>query len=333
MPGLLMEVIVAGAVGYGMHRYRHFCMHQPLTAISAHAFDGIIYQVGATDIAIRHCPQPSQKTVICFPGFLENQRYFLDLYNDAAVELILINNADYHSEFCNKNAIVPDWARTNPHPCGSIEYDAFQLCQVIENLASSRDILLHGHSRGAAVVLEAAKQRPDLTSSMTALLEAPVLPKAKTIGPFELIMKSGGYYFFPLLFNLIRHVPVQYRMLPSLAHPMTPQKRQIFDILPHVPKRYRTAIVNLKNIARWQRHADFDVYNHFKQIHIVIPERDAVLCRKAMLRSANQARHINLIQTRGTNHFISVEQPEILLTAAGLSRTANSVPCNDTVFG
>lgn len=329
MPNLLIDILMLGAAGYGFHRYRNYWTHSPLTSVTPQSFDGTIYQVGDTDIALRNTSQAASKTVICFPGFLENQRYFLDLYKNTEVELIIINNADYHSEFCSKNALTPEWGMQNPYPVSSIEHDAYILCEVIENIASTDNIIIHGHSRGGAVVLEAAKQRPAVTAKTTALLEAPVLPKAKTVGAFDQFMNLGGYYFFPILFGFIRHLPLRYRILPTIAYPLTAEKKQILASLPHVPKRYRTAILNMQNIAEWQRKAEFDVYDHFKQIHIVIPERDAVLCRRAMLRSAQQAHHINVIETRGTNHFISVEQPSIMLTAAGL----NSVSTTQTVFG
>jgi hypothetical protein len=60
------------------------------------------------------------------------------------------------------------------------------LIQAVKNLASTGELLLRGHSRfGAvvleAVVLEAIKQDQELFKNATVILEAPVLPEAPLI--------------------------------------------------------------------------------------------------------------------------------------------------------
>lgn len=319
MIAILIDLGLLGAAAYGFHSYRNYWAHRQLAPTATAEFDGQLFQVGETDVAKRRNDNQCTKTIICFPGFLEDQRYFLELYKNSSVELIIINNADYHSAFCNKNAVTPDWGQNNPYKVSTIEYDAYILCEVMENLVSTEDILIHGHSRGAAVTLEAAQQRPELMKNATALLEAPVLPQAKTIGAFDLFMNLGGYYFFPLFFGVVRNIPEKYRTSPTLIYPHTEEKRNILANSPLVPKRYKTAIINMINITEWQKRNFYDVYNHFKEIRIVIPERDAVLSRRAMLDSALKAKNVNIIHTTGTNHFISVEQPATMLAAAGLS--------------
>ncbi len=327
MLNILIDLGLLGAAGYGFHNYRNYWTHRQLAPTAATVFDGQLFQVGETDIARRHSHQQSTKTIVCFPGFLEDQRYFLELYKNSAVELIIINNADYHSAFSLKNAVTPDWGQNNPYKVSTIEHDAYILCEVIENLVSTEDILIHGHSRGAAVALEAAQQRPELMKNATALLEAPVLPQAKTVGAFDLFMKLGGYYFFPLFFGVVRNLPEKYRTSPTFVYPHTEEKRTILATSPLVPKRYKTAIINMINIAEWQKRNFYDVYSHFKEIRIVIPERDAVLSRRAMLNSALKAKNVNIIRTKGTNHFISVEQPATILAAAGLSVSHQTENC------
>jgi hypothetical protein len=55
------------------------------------------------------------------------------------------------------------------------------LIQAVKNLASTGELLLRGHSRFGAVVLEAIKQDQELFKNATVRLEAPVLPEAPLI--------------------------------------------------------------------------------------------------------------------------------------------------------
>jgi pimeloyl-ACP methyl ester carboxylesterase len=318
MYGILMDLLLGSMAGYGVHHYRNYWLHRPQRFMDATFFDGTLYQAGATDIIKREARDASAPTVICFPGFMENQHYFLELYQDANVEFIALNNADYFSGLYAKSTFTPDWNDANPHAVATIEHDAHLLCQVIENLATRDEIILHGHSRGGAVILELARQRPDLAERVTALLEAPLLPKAKPALRLERFARYGGLYLFPLYLGAMSKLPT-HRMITERSHyPLTPRKRELLAGSARLPKRYSTALRNMLNIRDWQSSRDFDLYPRFKEVRIVLPEKDDVLCRTAMRWSAEQGSNVRIIETRDTNHFISLEQPHTMRAALGL---------------
>lgn len=319
MYGVLLDLFMGSLAGYGVHSYRNHWLNRPQRFTAATAFDGTLYQVNHTEIIKREASATAQHTVICFPGFMENQHYFLELYAGLDVEFIALNNADYFSGLYAKTTLTPDWATLNPFEMGTIEHDAHVLCQVIEHLATCDRITLHGHSRGGAVILEAARQRPDLAARVTALLEAPLLPQARPAPKLERFARYGGLYVFPLYMGLMRNLPT-HRMINDKSHyPLTPRKREIIAGSAHLPKRYSTALRNMLNIRDWQQKTPFDLYGLFSDIRIVLPQQDDVLCRTSMAHSATQHPHVQIIETRDTNHFISLEQPHTMLTAAGLA--------------
>jgi pimeloyl-ACP methyl ester carboxylesterase len=244
-------------------------------------------------------------------------RYFVELYQNTDVELILINNADYHSPFAAQPVEATNWGNANPYKVATIAYDAFVMCQVIKNLATTTNITLHGHSRGGAVILEAAKQQPRLMANIIALLEAPVLPQAHIVGKNEAMMNYGGYYLFPLAFAFLRLLPESTRLLHPLMKIATPVKKRIFADFCFNPKHYRTIIDSIQDISAWHRISTYELYQNFKSITVVVGERDGVLSRRAMMKSAAQAERVEVIQTTGTNHFVSLERPSLMLEFLG----------------
>jgi hypothetical protein len=79
------------------------------------------------------------------------------------------------------------------------------------------------------------------------------------------------------------------------------------------PKHYRTIIESIQDISAWHKISTYELYQNFKSITVVVGERDGVLSRRAMMKSAAQAERVNVIQTTGTNHFVSLERPSIML--------------------
>ena len=187
--------------------WRRYWMHTAQPRVYTSALDAEVYRVGETHIAIRRVGNPS-RTVICFPGFLEDMRYFIDLYAESDCQLILCNNAAYHLPVDAETVKALQWP-ANPYAVGTIEHDGFYLGHVLQELASGDDIVLHGHSRGGAVVLEAGRQFPELMRSeertIRAVLEAAVLPGGRTAGrgsepaPYALIR-----FFLPIVLGLSR---------------------------------------------------------------------------------------------------------------------------------
>ena len=167
-----------------LHGYRMFWTLRSLPQIHTGAFDGELVRAGASFMAP---PVPKWRTAhdYLLPGFQEDMRYFQALYAQEASELILLNNANYHCPFNAAQATQLDWP-DNPFRVGTIEHDGFYLNLAIDRLASGQEIFLHGHSRGAAVVLEAGRQRPRCEGSerriISTFLEAPVLPQARVAG-------------------------------------------------------------------------------------------------------------------------------------------------------
>ena len=76
--------------------YREYCARRTLPQIHHADFKGEVMHLGSTYIARRPSSNGSDQTIVCFPGFLEDMRYFQDLYLDSDAELILVNNANYH---------------------------------------------------------------------------------------------------------------------------------------------------------------------------------------------------------------------------------------------
>ena len=174
-----------GLILLGLHLFRQYWLHKDLERVYSAPFEGKMYRVAETVVGIRKPIAQATQTVICFPGFLEDMRYFQALYQDSDCELILVNNANYHSPFPLDEVEDLD-LEINPYACGTIEYDGFTLAQVMRRFANCPEVVLHGHSRGGAVVLEAGRQFPDLMKTdgkqVSAILEAPVLPQARAAG-------------------------------------------------------------------------------------------------------------------------------------------------------
>jgi hypothetical protein len=252
-------------------------------------------------------------------------RYFQDLYDDSDAELILVNNANYHCPFINAKDTASvkklDWPK-NPYQIGTIEYDGFYLGLVLSYLANGSEVYLHGHSRGGAVVLETGRQYADLTSSsqrpVSAILEAAVLPQARTAGNGSNPLTHRILcYFMPIFFGLSRNISTQRLLKLPMMRPTNPVKTDLMKSVFVNSRSYATCVVNVQSIVSWQRTIGFEVYNNFPSISIVMGARDTTLDGPSMLTSAEQGQiqnnGLSIIRTKGTNHFISLEQPDTIL--------------------
>ena len=99
MPTLLLTLL---ALLLMLHAYREYWRLRNLPQVHYGKFTGELMQVGATYIACRSANKDCSRSIICFPGFLEDIRYFQELYKDNDAELILVNNANYHCPFLNE---------------------------------------------------------------------------------------------------------------------------------------------------------------------------------------------------------------------------------------
>ncbi|RFA36097.1 alpha/beta fold hydrolase [Alkalilimnicola ehrlichii] len=246
-------------------------------------FDGVMYPVGNAVVAVRDCESP-RATVIGMHGFCENFSYFTDLYNDPDVQLILVNSGDYHVPLDQPHYVDASWAETPDAPVGSIEYDAEVLIQALAHLPKSQRIRVHGHSRGGAVVLEAASRRPDLFADVEAILEAPVLPQAAP----KKGLPPGTFLLLPFFVPLWRKQPISARNRALWGPVDTPRKRAQIESLPFNPKRTRTLSTNLRLIGEWMRQRDYGIYQHLQRGVILIPEKDKVLSRYLMQKAPSR---------------------------------------------
>jgi pimeloyl-ACP methyl ester carboxylesterase len=192
---------------------------------------------------------------------------------------------------------------------------------VLKHLASGFEVLLHGHSRGGAVVLEAGRQFPQWTREegryLRAVLEAAVLPGGKTAGPgSKPLVFALLCLLMPVVLGLSRKAGVEKLLKQPMMRPTNALKTDICQSIYFTPIQYRTCITNVRSIRNWQRHTDPSVYNNFERIDVVIGQRDDVLDNGSMITSAEggvrQNTGVNIVRTEQTNHFVTLERPEYL---------------------
>lgn len=322
---MITTVAVVGLTALALHLYRQYWFNRDLPQMHAMKFDGELYRVGETSIAIHRPAEGASRTLICFPGFLEDVRYFLSLYEGRGYELILINNANYHSPFDQVDVELLAWA-TNPHRPGSIAYDGFVVAQAVQHLATTGDIVIHGHSRGGAVVLDAGRQFPDVmkdeSKQILALLEAAVLPQGTqargTAGP---VVAAITLYLMPIVLGLMRNISRSRLAKLPMMNPNSELKMDLLVTLFCNAKNYSTCVVNARDIAEWQSLQRYGLYSGYRDISVLVGERDDVLSTETMTASAQEGCKVNsgvkVVQTRNTNHFISLETPEAIYLALG----------------
>lgn len=151
---------------------------KPIEIAYSEMFSGQVYLVGQGAVSVRNHSGDALHTVIGVHGYLANHCYFTQLYDEPTTELILLTCSNYHIPV---NGVTPEdaaWQSPIDELAGTIGYDAEILIQALELLPSSEHVRVHGHSRGGAVILEAATRRPDLFHDVELLLEALPCPRA-----------------------------------------------------------------------------------------------------------------------------------------------------------
>ena len=81
-----------------------FILHRTATDINA-----IDHSVDVNSVEDSEAQDKARLTIICFPGFMETMQYFTQLYNEYDVDLIVINNIDYHNPFQDKVIQDVEW--------------------------------------------------------------------------------------------------------------------------------------------------------------------------------------------------------------------------------
>lgn len=299
--------------GIAALRRRH--LDRPTLPIYAKDFDGEILRIGAGHALVRPAAATPRATVVCVPGFLEEVWYFDGLYEDADLDCIYLNNADYHVTTVapEARAQAVDWDRPLPYAVGTISHDAAVLNQVLTHLVRNGPVRLHGHSRGGAVVLEAALQSPELHRRLEIeyLLEAPVLPQGRIHPSLALAATAPGLWLLPALFPLLRRLPM--RQLGRLAFgPPHGQKLELASRLWFNARRARTVVTNVQDIQSWMNARTTGAYDALREAQalILVAERDLILSRRHMVRSARQSGGaVRVVEASATSHMLAQDAP------------------------
>lgn len=284
---------------------RKYLLRKESPQQQAVAFQGELFQVGQGCIAKR-AHSGATSTVIVIPGFVENFLYFTEHYADPAIELILLTSADYHVPVTNPRFTTPAWAKPPKARAGSIAYDAAVLNLALTHLVTTSNVRVHGHSRGGAVTLEAARQQPALFEQVEVVLEAPVLPQGAPYAP----MPAAVRWFLPFLLPFWQQQPINDRNRSIWGPLDNPRKRELIMGVPFNPKRAAIMLANLKDMADWMPNTTTDIYQYVKRGAILVPGNDRVLQSAAMLASARQAENLQIIEIDGGSHFVLPDHPE-----------------------
>lgn len=299
-----------------IHLWRKYLLLKA-TGIKNHEdFNGDLYQIGHSIVAHLNNTGRSHKTIICMHGWLEDYRYFTQLYTANDGELILINSCDYHAANKNITPTKPAWQIDNPYQKHTIEHDAAVLIQAVKNLASTDELLLHGHSRGGAVVLEAIKQNQALFNNATVILEAPVLPEAplfkanKRPKAVNDLLSYIILYPFPFIVAWLARFGIPDFALKNI-HPMNERKKHLLLGIWNNHKYIKVLLDNLTNLNAWTLTNKVDLFDAIKKGYILIGSKDDVLSRDLMMKLAHKSKkNITVIESKNSSHFITLDIPE-----------------------
>ncbi len=295
-----------------VHRFRQRQLFAELPKRNHEEFEGTLFQVDRSLVAYRAARNGSSQTIVAMHGWVEDHRYFTELYGPTDAELILINSCDYHGPNIGQVRDTPSWAQTPNYGLGSIEYDAAILIQAVENLATGSQLRLHGHSRGGAVVLESLKQNHALLKRAEIVLEAAILPEASVLpgGPTVSSVMSVVYsYVLPLVGIVMSRMKIPAFVMPYFG-PVTPRKTHLIQGLFNNPKYPQILEENIKGMQRWSVENSVELFDLASHGTILIGEKDTVLSVKKMLASARRNNgNLKVVETKGTSHFITLDAP------------------------
>lgn len=271
------------------------------------SFHGELFQIGQACIA-RRTSERASSSVVVVHGFVENFLYFSEHYSDPGIELITLTCADYHVPVTQPVYTKADWTQAPAFQAGTIAYDAAVLNLALEHLVSTRQVRVHGHSRGGAVTLEAARQRPDLFQSVEVILEAPVLPQGKPYAPVPAMAR----WLFPFFLMLWQQQPISERNRAVWGSLDNPRKRELIWGFPFNARHCETLVTNINDMNSWMAETGTDIYRCVQRGAVVVPGKDKVLDPRAMLASARQAENLQIIEAQDCSHFVIQDQPETI---------------------
>ncbi|MCP3163351.1 alpha/beta fold hydrolase [Myxococcus qinghaiensis] len=299
---------------------RQWLLRREGTPSPSEPFDGHVYRVGKAVIAERRCEQP-RATVIGMHGFVADMRYFTRHYGDADIQLILVTSCDYHLPITTPREHPAPWAKIPKEPEGTIAHDAAVLVQALEHLPKTDQVRVHGHSRGGAVVLEAAKQRPDLFERVEVVLEAPVLPQAR---PYTSLSRAQ-LWLLPFLIPLWRRAPIARHNRGAWGPLEDVRKRELIMAFPFNPKRVSTMVANLLDIGAWSQERDASVFRNVRRGTVLVPGKDRVLESSSMLESAQRGMpELNVVKLDGCSHFVVWDRPDAMPALARVTERSTA---------
>ncbi|AKF84644.1 hypothetical protein MFUL124B02_02305 [Myxococcus fulvus 124B02] len=305
-----MSVAIAVLVGIVVLALalRQWLLVRECTPCPSEAFDGHIHRVGKAVVAERRCENP-RATVLCMHGFVADMRYFTRHYEDPGLQLILVTSCDYHVPITGPREVPAPWAKVPSAPEGTIAHDAAVLVQALEHLPRTDHVRVHGHSRGGAVVLEAAKLRPDLFEKVEVVLEAPVLPRARAYTS----LTRAQLWLLPFFIPLWRLAPISRHNRGAWGPLEDARKRELIMAFPFNPKRVSTMLTNLVDLARWFDERDESLFRNVRRGTVLVPGKDRVLESKSMLESAQKGRpELEVVTLDGCSHFVLWDRPDAL---------------------
>ena len=286
---------------YGVH---HWLLGRAVAPPPPVSMDAQIYSFNDGWVIRRQAHQP-EATVLVVHGFLESPRYFTRYYQDPRIELIMLGATGYQLPIQSARHQPAPWSHSSTQRIGTIAADAELLNLALEHLPSTRNLRVHGHSRGGAVVLEAARQRPDLFSSVEVLLEAPALPQGRPHRAQPAMVR----WILPLLHLLWQSKPDAALSNPVWA-PLSQEKRDLIMAMPFNPRDSRLLLTNLQDLLDWMQSTGSDIYSHVQRGAILVPSKDRVLHSGAMLESARQAENLQIVEVPDGSHFVTLDHPE-----------------------
>ena len=282
-------------------------LERPVPQRQTISLDAEVYRVGEAFIVRRRSRNPVCSVVVMH-GFLENPLYFSRHYQDPSIELIMLTSAGYHLSLQAPVFQQPPWKAVPALTTGTIGGDAQVLNLALEHLVTTSVVRVHGHSRGGAVALEAARQRPDLFEPVEVILEAPVLPQGQLYQPTSRIV----HWLMPLVHLLWQRKPAAILRSPIWGPLDDAFKRELILAMPFNPRRSRVLMTNARDITGWMASTGPDIYRHVKRGAVLVPEQDRVLQSKAMLDSARQAENLQIIEVPDGSHFVLLDNPEAI---------------------
>jgi len=280
---------------------------KPIEQSYTEMFSGKVFTVGKGAVSVRNHSGEAKHTVIGVHGFLENHCYFTQLYQESTTELILLTCSNYHVPVSGPMPEPADWEIPIKFLEATIEYDACILNQTLENLPSTKNVRIHGHSRGGAVILQALSQRPELYENVELILEAPALPGGKTHPLVSALLEPVSHGMWPWIIRFINSTPSSsYGQM--FFGKLNKRKKQLLNKMFSATKDHLTIVRNIEDLFAWMDRADHSVYEHIKHGTFLIPKMDRILDRELMLKSARHSPNsVRIIETDAMSHFITLD--------------------------